>query len=68
MIRITFDKDNEICECGHKRGDHNSWGSACYRIRHHKERRKNEQGKYQTYQTHYQCTCKEFKKLEQKKQ
>jgi len=61
MIKITFDSDKQICECGHARQDHNSWGSACYRILHPKERRKNPKiDKYEVYQTHYQCTCGEF--------
>jgi len=64
MIKITFDKDNLICECGHIRHEHNSWGSACYRIINRKERRRNPNtNKYEVRQTHYQCTCKEFKEV-----
>jgi hypothetical protein len=60
MIKITL--NNPICECGHCKKDHGSYGS-CYRMVHRKERRRNEKGKYQVYQTHYECSCKEFKEI-----
>ena len=53
----------KVCECGHIRKDHSSWGTKCYRIIHRKERRRNEKGKYQVYQTHYECSCVEFKEI-----
>ena len=48
MKLIKIEKDQEICECGHKRNEHNSWGTECYKIK---------KNKGQTFQ----CICREFK-------
>jgi len=67
MIKITDLASLDVCECGHIRREHSSWGSCCYRMIHRKERRRNAEGKYKVYKTNYQCCCKEFKKLEETK-
>lgn len=65
MIKITLDKDIEICKCGHSRKDHSYWRTECYRVTHRKERRRNPKtNKYEVYQTHYQCTCRGFEPRE----
>ena len=68
MIKITFDSDRELCEdCHHLRQDHSSSGNSCFRTTHRKERRRNPQtSKYEIYETHYNCACKGFKKMEDK--
>jgi hypothetical protein len=46
MLKIK--RDEELCECGHKRNEHNSWGTECYKIK--------------TIKGHnYQCVCRNFR-------
>jgi len=44
---LTIKEGQELCKCGHKRNEHNSWGTECLVIKHIKG-------------GHYQCTCRHF--------
>lgn len=60
MIRII--KENPICECGHYKQEHSSWETSCYKMTHRKERKINPKTeKYEIFQCHFQCTCRQFK-------
>jgi len=46
-MTIKIIEDQELCKCGHKKCDHNSWGTECYVNKKIKG-------------SHYQCTCRKF--------
>lgn len=46
-------EDQEVCECGHKKCEHNSWGTECYKTLRRKD-------------GVYQCVCRDYKEKVQK--
>lgn len=47
-----------ICNCGHRKSQHGSWGS-CYKVKMTKVRKKLN-GKYVMIEEHWNCSCKKF--------